>query len=94
TVARFLGYPTYGEGYFARHGIATTVPLLFAFLAVCALECVAGVRLWTAHRDGAVLALALLPAELAFWIGFSLPFGPVLGALRTVLVLLGWSATT
>jgi hypothetical protein len=34
-----------------------------------------------------VLALALLPLEAAFWIGFALPFGPLLGLARTALVL-------
>ena len=94
TIARLLGYPTYGEGYFARHDVETTVPLLLGFLVVCVLECVAGYLLWGEHRSGAVLALALLPAELAYWIGFSLPFGPVLGLLRTALILIGWSAAS
>jgi hypothetical protein len=31
---------------------------------------------------------ALLPFELAFWIGFALPFGPLLGTARTALLLL------
>jgi FtsH-binding integral membrane protein len=33
------------------------------------------------------LALGLLPFELAFWIGFALPFGFVFGAARTALVI-------
>jgi len=33
-----------------------------------------------------VLALALLPVEFVFWIGFALPFGPLLGLARTALV--------
>ena len=83
----FLGFPTYGEGPFERWGVPTSVPLLLGFVAVCAAEVVVGVLLW---RDGPVapwLALALLPVELVFWIGFALPFGPVLGVARTVLVI-------
>ena len=86
----FLGFPTYGGGPFEDIGIATTVPLLVLFLLVCAAEAAAGWLLWQHRRAGAVLALALLPAEFAFWIGFALPFGPVAGLARTVLVLLGW----
>jgi hypothetical protein len=88
-VLTFLGFPTYGGGPFERHGIATTVPLLLAFVAVCVLEVVAGVRLWGGHRDGAILALALLPVEAVFWWGFALPIPPILAVVRTALIL-GW----
>ena len=82
----FLGFPAYGDGPFKRWGIPTSVALLLGFVAVCAAEVVVGVLLW---RDATVapwLALALLPVELVFWIGFALPFGPLLGLARTALV--------
>ncbi len=82
----FLGFPTYGGGPFERWGLATSVPLLAAFVAVCAAEVVVGAMLWSGGRAGLWLALALLPAELVFWVGFALPFGPLLGLARTVLV--------
>jgi len=85
----FMGFPTYGDGPFDRHGISTTTTLLVAFLAVCVIEVVAGVRIWGKHLDGAVLALALLPVEAVFWWGFALPFPPIFAVVRTVL-LLGW----
>ena len=87
----FLGYPTYGEGPFEKVGIKTSVPLLVAFLLVCGAELVVGWMLWRNRRAGRVLALALLPIELMFWVGFLLPFGPLLGLARTALVLLAWS---
>lgn len=83
----FLGFPTYGGGPFERIGIRTTVPLLVAFLVVCGLEVVTGWLLWRGLGAGAVLAVALLPFELAFWIGFALPFGPLLGLARAILVI-------
>ena len=83
----FLGFPTYGGGPFERIGIRTTVPLLVAFLGVCGLEVLTGWLLWRGRRAGAVLAVALLPIELAFWIGFALPFGPPLGLARAILVI-------
>lgn len=82
--------PTYGGGPFEDIGIQTTVPLLVLFLLVCVADLIAGWLLWHHRRAGAVLALALLPPEFAFWIGFDLPAGPVLGLARTALVLLGW----
>ncbi len=91
-IAYIMGLPTYGEGTFENIGIKTTIPLLVGFVLVCAAECVAGWMLWIGDKGGAVLALALLPVELTFWIGFSLPFGPIFAAARTVLILIAWSS--
>ena len=88
----FLGFPTYGDGPFEDAGIHTTVPLLVAFVLVCVAELVVGWLLWRHQRRGGLLALALLPLELPFWIGFALPLGPVAGLARTVLVLMSWSS--
>ena len=55
-------------------------------MVVCAAEVVVGVLLWRGATAAPWLALALLPAELLFWIGFALPFGPLLGLARTALV--------
>src|SRR5690348_6298526 len=81
-----MGYPSYGGGPFERHGVATTVPLLVAFLLVCALEVVAAALVLRASRAGAILALALLVPEAIFWWGFALPIPPILAAARTALL--------
>ena len=47
--------------------------------------------LWSQPRVGARLALALLPRELVFWIGFALPFAVVLGLVRTAIGLVALS---
>ncbi len=83
----FMGFPTYGGGPFERWGIPTSVPLLAGFIAVCAAELVVGVLLWSGLSIGLWLALALLPFEMVYWIGFALPYGPIPGAARTVLVI-------
>jgi hypothetical protein len=44
--------------------------------------------MWSHQPNAFWLALALLPFELIYWIGFALPFGPFLGAIRTALVIL------
>lgn len=82
----FLGFPTYGEGPFERWGLATSVALLLGFVAVCAAEVVVGALLWSDATIAPWMALSLLPVELVFWIGFALPFGPLLGLARTALV--------
>lgn len=85
-VWQFLGFPTYGDGPFEHVGIATTVPLLAGFLAVCVAEVVLSIAI--AHRSpwAATASGALLPVEVAYWIGFALPLGFVLGALRHVVL--------
>jgi hypothetical protein len=88
----FLGFPTYGGGLFEEIGIRTTVLLLVAFLVVCGLEVVTGWLLWRSLHAGAVLTVALLPFEPAFWIGFALPLGPPLGLARAILVIMKWSS--
>jgi hypothetical protein len=82
----FLGFPTYGDGPFERWGVPTSTALLAGFVAVCGAEVVVGLLLWSDATSALWLALALLPVELVFWIGFALPFGPVLGLARTALV--------
>jgi len=86
-----MGFPAYGKALFERHGIETSVPLLLAFLVVCVAEVVIGVLLWQESTVGGWLALALLPFELVFWVGFALPYGFVLGAARTALVVVALS---
>jgi len=85
-----MGFPAYGRGPFERVGIPTTVPLLAGFLLVCVLEVVAGLLLWGGSKVGAILALLLLPIGAVFWWGFALPFGPILGLISTILIILGW----
>ncbi len=90
-IATFLGFPTYGHGPFEKIGIHTSIPLMLSFLLVCLLECVVGQLIWNSNKSGALLALAIIPLEVLFYIGFALPFGPPFLILRTVLVIWCWS---
>lgn len=83
----FMGFPTYGKGPFETAGIPTSVPLLGAFVVVCTTEVITAGLLWRGSRAGTTLALWLLPAELIFWTGFALPFGPPLALARTITIL-------
>lgn len=85
-IAQVAGYPTYGDGPFEQVGITTSVPLLAAFLGVCAGEVAMGWGLWKGYRRAATSAFAMLPVEVAFCTGFALPLGPLLGIVRTVAV--------
>lgn len=82
-----MGLPTYGNGPFESWGIPNSVPLISGFIAVCAAEVVVGFLLWTGKTAGLWMALALLPFQFFYWIGFALPFGPPGGVVRTALVI-------
>jgi hypothetical protein len=84
----FLGFPTYGGGPFERIGLPTTIWLLAGFLAVCVAELIVAVLIWLNAPYATALSFVLLPFELVFWLGFALPLGPLLGAARSVFVLL------
>ena len=79
----FLGFPTYGGGAFERIGLHTSSALLVGFLLVCIAEVAVGVLLRAATPYAPAASYALLPFELAYWIGFALPFGLLLGLART-----------
>jgi hypothetical protein len=81
----FLGFPTY-SGRFEKFGIQTSVALLTWFVVVCALEIVVGGLLLAGWQPALWLSVLLLPFELVFWLGFSLPLGFVLGAARAVAI--------
>jgi hypothetical protein len=68
-----------------------------AFVALLALSFVlafaqgwAAWLLWAGQRSGALLQLALLPVEAAFWYGFGLPIPPLLAIVRLVLTASAW----
>lgn len=84
----FLGFPTYGGGPFERWGVPTSVALISGFVLVCVAEVVLSVMILAGVPGARVLAVALLPFELAYWVGFALPFGPPLGIARTLLLFL------
>jgi hypothetical protein len=88
-VWEFLGFPTYGEGPFDKVGLKTSVPLLAGFQAVCVAEVGLAVAIWRRSPRAATLSHALLPFELAYWIGFALPLGPPTGLARTAMVVAG-----
>ena len=90
----FMGFPTYGNGPFERIGVQTSTALLVAFLLVCIAEVAVGLMLWAGTPYAPIVSYALLPFELAFWIGFALPLGPVLGIARTGLLTLARPSVT
>jgi hypothetical protein len=91
-IVYLLGFPTYGNGPFERHGVHSTPTLLSGFLLLCALECTAGVLLWGGHKTGAILAFALLPLGAVYWWGFALPIPPMFAVARAIAIVLAWRA--
>ena len=81
-----FGFRAYRGGPIERFGSPTTISLLAAFMAECTLEGVAGWLLWSGHKSGAILALALLPVGAFFWWGFAWPIPPFFALIRTALI--------
>lgn len=89
----FMGlFPMYGGGPFDRFSPEVFAVLLGLFTALCALEAYAGWILWNGEPLGARITLVLLPIEVAFWVGFAVPFPPLIAIVRLGLLAAGWSA--
>jgi hypothetical protein len=87
----FLGlFESYGGPWSARVSHTTFVVLLMTFLAVNLVAALAAWLLWDGSRAGAVIAVALLPLEAVFWVGFALPIPWLLGVARVLLIALAW----
>jgi hypothetical protein len=86
-----FGNPTYGYGPLDRLGVPTTVPLLAAFLAACAVQVIGGVLLlWPRTFGLAVSAVGMLLCA-PFWWGFNLPLAWLNSAVVTTFLVLGWT---
>lgn len=89
----FMGlFPMYGGGVFERWPHSAFAVALGLFAALSALELFAGWLLWQGEGLGARMAIALLPIEIIFWVGFAVPIPPIAAITRMVLLAVGWSA--
>lgn len=85
-------FEMFGGPWSSRFGQTTFVWLLIAFFIVALLAAWAAGLVWNASKVGAVLTLILLPAEALFWIGFDLPIPKMIGLVRVVLLVVGWTS--
>ena len=83
-------FPMYGGPWWDSLTVNQFIATLFAFAGLTAVVAVGGVLLWRGRRAGAVLAVAPIPLEVAFWIGYALPIPPVLAVARVALVVAAW----
>jgi hypothetical protein len=85
----FFGlFRVYGGGFFEAFPKTIFVLLLAAFSALGVAEVWSGILLWRDSDAGVTLALALLPIEIVFWLGFALPIPWVFGLARVLLLAL------
>ena len=92
---RFLdAFTMYGGPWAVPFDEAEVLLLLTAFLVVTLAAAWAAWLVWNGSRVGGVLALALLPAEAAFWYGFALPLPWLLGLARAILLASTWESLT
>ncbi len=62
------------SGPFERLGAERFAILGWSFVAVCALDALAGIWLWQGRRRGARLGMVTSPLALIAGAGFALPF--------------------
>jgi hypothetical protein len=85
-------FEMYGGPLSARVSRGTLELLLISFLVVALVVAWTAWLVWSGSKTGAILALALIPIEIVFWIGFALPIPWLLGAARVILLVLGWKS--
>lgn len=79
------------SGPFERYLGADLVFVLgITYVVVSLFKVLAAYWLWNGRRDGAVLFIVLLALSTIFWYGFALPFGPLLGLILIVLLVMAW----
>jgi hypothetical protein len=83
-------FPMYGGPWWDEMTVNQFVTSLGGFLAVNAVVAAGGVLLWRGRRAGAVVSLAPMPLEVAFWVGYALPIPPVIAVARVALVAAAW----
>ena len=87
----FLGlFEMYGGPWSASVSNNTLVVRLLAFLGLTLAAAWSAWLLWVGRKIGAVLNLAVLPAEAVFWIGFALPLPWLTGLARIALIAAAW----
>ncbi len=90
---RFLDvFTMYGGPWAVPFDEGKFLLLLTGFLIVTLVAAWAAWLVWNRSKSGGVLALALLPAEAAFWYGFALPLPWLLGLTRVILLIAAWKS--
>ena len=90
---RFLdAFAMYGGPWAVPFDEGKVLLLLTGFLIVTLAAAWAAWLVWNGSKLGGVLALALLPAEAAFWYGFALPLPWLLGLARVILLIAAWKS--
>jgi hypothetical protein len=84
-----LGIRSLADGPFEHLGIDWMVGLGWGYVGLSVLEVLAGILLWQRRRGGASLSVGLVPPALVFWVGFALPFPPLVAAIRLWLLWAG-----
>jgi hypothetical protein len=77
------------SGPFEGLGSAWVSVLGWLFVGVCAVETLAGWKLWTGRRNGATIGLLTTPLAVVLGLGFDLPFYLASIPLRLGLLALG-----
>jgi len=73
-------------GPFEPLGIDAMFVTGLVFAVVSGLNLLAAYWVWNLRMDGVVLELILLGLSIPYWYGFAIPYGPILGLLILLLL--------
>ncbi len=71
-------------------GIDAVLAAEVPYGALHLLGVVAGYLLWKSKRLGGILGISVIGFSSFFWIGFAVPYGPLIGIPNLYLIISGW----
>lgn len=87
---RFFGIRSLSGPISEMYGVDAALAAQVPYGALHLLGVVAGYLLWRSKRLGGVLGIAVIALSSLFWIGFAVPYGPLIGIPIVYLIVAGW----
>lgn len=86
----FFGIRSLSGPISETYGVAAVVTAQMPYAALHLIGVLAGILLLRSHKLGGFLGVAVIAASSLFWIGFAVPYGPLIGIPILYLILSGW----
>ena len=87
-----MGIKLLDGGPFSKLGMDSVIVLAITYIIINAFKLLAAYWIWHSRMDGVILELILIMLSAGFWYGFALPFGPPIGVIQVVLIVLLWKS--
>lgn len=87
---RFFGIRSLSGPISEMYGVDAVLAAQVPYGALHLLGVVAGYLLWRSNRLGGILGVVVIALSSLFWIGFAVPYGPLIGIPSLYLIITGW----